>query len=428
MNTTDQKIFPLNGQDRFNYLASFKSFNAQIHAILTFQEHLDIELLKKAVRLSIEAEPILSCGVVEEDLVPFWRSFDNLDTIEWFTFVESNEVEYKTQEFLQKPLGLEGQQQLYVQLIRSVDEDVLGVKMNHASADGGGVKEYLILLAGIYTRLCQEPLYQPQINYDARRDQKNYFDTLGISEPITLFNPDQSPELPTWTFPYQNLDIGSMFVSKRRINGENYRRLLEYSKEQSVTVNTIILTSLYRSLFKLIRPPFEEEMEINVTKDLRRECTCKQTICNLSSKLSMRIPRLQEETYVSTLKRVDFEMKRMKERDSGLDTALFFEVLGVIEYAQAIEILDGLKQQAIESGKCTPFLSNMGVIQPLNFNFVQAKDAYMLTPYMYAPEFMLGVSTYKETLTLAVSYSEISTRKEDVETFLQQMYEELTEL
>lgn len=428
MKETSQITFPFNGQDRFNYLARYGTSNTQIQAAILFEEPLNVQILEKAVRLSIDAEPILSCGLVEEEAVPFWSRFENLDDIKWFEYVTSIDLETSLLKFYQQPIGLNGQQQLFVQLICHKDKHIVAIKMNHASTDGGGLKIYISLLAQIYTSLCEDINYTPPFNSEVRRDQKGYFESLGITEPLALFNPEATAYLPTWAFPHDNFKEGEMVISNKQIKGEDYQRLILNRKAQGVTINTLLLTAYYRALFRLINPSCKEDMEVYVTKDLRSDCKEIQTICNLSSMLPIRITRLIDENFLSTMERVDEAIKKLKEEDKGLTTALTFEALGFIEFKQAKDALSGARIKAIESGKCTPLLSNIGIIKPIVFAGNEAINAYIVTPYMHAPGFMLGVSTYKDVLTLVVSYSEASTKQDVIEQFLNQMCDELASI
>lgn len=75
-----------------------------------------------------------------------------------------------------------------------------------------------------------------------------------------------------------------------------------------------------------------------------------------------------------------------------------------------------------------PLLSNMGVINPLQFGRIAATDAYIVTPTFSAPGFMLAVSTYNRTLSLEASYYEPCHKKEEVEAFMDLMERELKSL
>lgn len=112
------KIFLANGQDWANYIGHFWNVNMQIQIILEFEDMLDINCMKQAVRLSVDAEPILGCKFVEKEHLPFWERFENIDAINWFILEESHDKDQALKNTLAQPFDSE-EQQLQVKIIRS---------------------------------------------------------------------------------------------------------------------------------------------------------------------------------------------------------------------------------------------------------------------------------------------------------------------
>src|SRR4051812_19530394 len=70
--------FPANGHDICNYIARYGMANHQIQAIMRLDGRLDFEKLSKAVRLSIDAEPVFGCRFVEGN-PPYWKRVSNIN-------------------------------------------------------------------------------------------------------------------------------------------------------------------------------------------------------------------------------------------------------------------------------------------------------------------------------------------------------------
>lgn len=422
-------ILPVNGHDRYNYLVKYAGSNTQLQAVVLFDRNLDEDIMKKAVRLSLDAEPVLGCRFIEDEKRPYWQRFEEPDEIPWFEFIQGDNEQETVEHFLKCPFALAGQQ-VNVRLIRAEGGDTLCIKICHACSDAKGLKEYLQLLAGIYSRLEEDSGFQPVPN-KGRRDQKHYFDALGIEEPLALFDP-QAPFMPsTWAFPYHSYEIKEMRISMRRIRDEVYDRIKTFGKTHEVTVNTIITTAFFRSMFELIKPPVGEEMGICVTLDLRKAFigNPNQAICNLSVAMYPRIYRIEDEPFLETLKRVSGSIEELKSNRAGLPDALALEALwNNVDFSQALGQMQALVQWLNETGKSYPFLSNMGIIEPLKFGQTVAADAYLVAPTACAPGFMLAVSTYHRTLTLEVSYYEPAHRREDITAFIDLMEKELRSL
>lgn len=420
---------PVNGHDLYNYLVKYAGSNTQLQAVVSFDQNLDVDILKKAVRLSLDAEPVLGCRFIEDEKQPYWQRFEKPDEIQWFEFVQNDNKQEAVEQFLKGPFIHDGQQ-VNVQLIRAEGGDTLCIKINHSCSDATGLKEYLQLLAGIYSGLKEDSSFQPLPNIQGRRDQKHYFDALGIEEPLALFDPQAQFVPSTWAFPHHGREFKEMRIAMRRIRDGVYERIKAFGNTHEVTINTIILTAFFKSMFELVKPPVGEEMGICVTVDLRKAFigSPDQAICNLSVAMYPRIHRIEEELFLETLKRVSGSIEELKGPRAGLLDAVGLEVWNNIDYSQAVGQMQALVQWLVETGKSYPFLSNMGIIKPLEFGQTVANDAYIVNPTAYAPGFMLGVSTYNKTLTLEVSYYEPSHRTEEVEAFLDLMEKELCSL
>ncbi|MEA4926901.1 MAG: condensation domain-containing protein [Syntrophomonadaceae bacterium] len=420
---------PVNGHDRFEYFLKYLSSNIQIQAVITFNQYLDADILKTAVRLSLDAEPVLGCRFVEDEKKPCWQRFESPDEIQWFEFIHNDNKEEAVEQFLRSPFT-HADQQVNVQLIRTQYEDVLCIKISHACSDAAGLKQYLQLLATIYSKLQENSGFQPRPNIQARRDQKNYFDALGIQEPLALFDPQAQKPPPTWAFPYHGSERKGTHITICRFADEALERIQTFGKTHKVTINTIILTVFYRCMFELIKPEVGEDMEICISIDLRRALTGSpaQAICNLSVGLYPRIPRVEDESFIETLKRVSGAIEELKSTRAELSDAVTMEVFGHIDYSKAVGVLQWFWQQALETGNSSPLLSNMGVINALQFGQIAANDAYLVAPITNAPGFVMGVSTYHRTLTLEVSLYEPSHRKEEVEALMEMMKKELNSL
>ncbi|MEN6349364.1 MAG: condensation domain-containing protein [Syntrophomonas sp.] len=420
---------PATGHDRYEYILKYEWSNIQIQAVVSFAQYLDATVLKRAVRLSLDAEPVLGCRFIEDEKAPYWQRFADIDKMSWFELDQNVSKVEAVEQFLKQPFACEGQS-LNVRLIRSEDGDTLCVKICHACSDVAGLKEYLELLALIYSRLQEDPAYKPAPHAEGRRDQKHYFEALGIDEPIALFDPQAHFVPPTWAFPHHGREVQHMQIAMRRIFDEAFGRIVRYGKTHNVTINDIILTAFFRSMFELLEPPIEKDMAVCVTIDLRQafEGSPDQAICNLSVGMYPQVSRLADESFAGTLKRVSTSMEGLKTAQAALYDAVGLEVWGYTDFSEVRTQLHSLIQWLVQMGKSHPLLSNMGIINPLIFGKLLARDAYLVTPVIYAPGFMLGVSTYNRALTLEVSYCEPAHRREDVEAFMDLMEKELSSL
>lgn len=75
---------PATSQDCFNYSVRYVRFtNSTIQAVIHFMGKLDTVRLARAVKLSVDAEPVLGCKFIEREDKPFWQRLTGQDSISW---------------------------------------------------------------------------------------------------------------------------------------------------------------------------------------------------------------------------------------------------------------------------------------------------------------------------------------------------------
>ena len=198
-------VLPANGHDICNYVARYRIANFQIQTILKFDGILDFEKLSRAVRLSVDAEPVFGCRFVESD-PPYWKRLDNLDKVKFCFFEETDNPEEAIKRFLESPLDMDNEPNVKVKLIRSGQYDTLCIKINHACCDGAGAKEYIQLLSDIYSCIDEEnAAFVPKPRIGGRKDQDKLFSTLGINNPEAGWNPFIEAPKTMWTLPLKQV-------------------------------------------------------------------------------------------------------------------------------------------------------------------------------------------------------------------------------
>ncbi|MEW6181753.1 MAG: condensation domain-containing protein [Bacillota bacterium] len=416
-----------NLQDRLNNAVRNRLSNQQSQAVLELRGRINERRLAKAVRLLLDAEPILGCRFIEEKHRPYWQRFDDLEDREWFSMEKTPDRRKAVYGFLTMPL--DGEQQVKVKLIRSAPNDTLCVKISHACCDGGGLKAYQHMLADIYTRLSRDGSYALERRAGGRTDQNHILCKVGMANIINNWRSGQNALQPTWSFPSGAGESGGPRVSVRRLSGPRLKALSTYAKERGATLNDLFLTAFYRTLFEMAGSRPGTPREILVTVDLRRYLGDgdENAVNNLTGAVSARIAPVPGESFVETLSRVAAATAEMKSKLPGIQMAFFLGFLSLLNYTQTLGFVRGLKKRLVQTGKCSPILSNVGFISrsTIWFGKTPVVDAYQVSPAIYPPGFMLGVCTYNNRLTFTVSYCEPGTPREKVERFLDTLLKEL---
>jgi len=439
-NDTDDglDVFPSNGHDIYNYFARFGIANFQIQAIMELEGKIDFEELKKAVRLSVDAEPVFGCRLVEKD-PPYWKRLPNLDEVEFCSMEETDNIEEAVEAFLESPLDMDTDPMVKIRLIRCGDYDTLCLKINHSCCDGTGTKEYLKLLSDIYTCIDNDGVFEYKSGDRGRNDQDRLFDALGIQDPETAWDPMLEVPKTMWKFPWKHGSPENIRVVMHELPAELWAGITAYSKARGATINDMLLTALYRTMFEISQPVYDIPMDISITVDLRRYLPDQKTsaIRNFSGGCDTKLSRIANETFEGTLSRVTAMMNNIKSGRPGLQSAIGLEriekmSLGDIRaYFQAAASCPDIAMQnhVFCSDLGSPVLSNLGFISKdlLYFGKQAVTNAFIVPPVVCAPGFLLVAGTYNGIIILTASYYEELLGKEDAEGFLARLGEELVE-
>ncbi len=414
------KIFKVTAQDAFNYIAGKVLADQQLCMVLKLNGRVDESSFFNALRLTLDQEPALGSRFVENDGNPYWEHRDDLENIRICSVVETSFPEQEVQEFINEAMNANVDPLVKSKIFRDKDSDTVCIKVNHSACDAGGLKEYVSLLSDIYSSLCVDPKYQVRPNLCGRRDQSQIFESIKDLDSIPL---KETPR-PTWKLPLN--DGSSPLHSIRHIPKEQFEAIKKYALGKKVTINDLLLTALYRTLFEINNTKYDVPMMIQVSVDLRRYCPDNkaEAICNLSGALYLGVERKQGETFEGTLERIVIIMRKLKEEYPGVESAKGLEYLYRQGYPVMEKWITELGTRSREHNVTYPLLSNFGVLNEYSFGGLHTVKGYITSPIMYSPGFMLGVSTCKEEMTLCIGYCGQENSKQ-VERFLDSYIEEL---
>ena len=428
-------IMPAYAHDFGNYVARYGMGNFQIQVIMKLDSRIDFDKLSRAVRLSVDAEPVLGCRFVEHD-PPYWKRLEDIDKKEFCSMEETTNVEDAVQRFLESRLDMDHDPMVKVKLIRSQEYDTIGIKLNHTCTDGSGTKEYIHLLAHIYSCIdCANGEYVPEPSVRSREDHERLLKALGIENPVLDNSVVESPRT-VWPFPWKsggNKNV-TPFVICRLPTGQ-LDILSRYAKERGATINDLILAAIYRAMFHLSRAPYGIPMDIGLTIDLRRYLPDNKAhaIRNLSGGIILRLPRTPGESFEGTLSRVVDLMNRKKSANpgyacaSGAERAEIFSFPQFGAFSRFISKISEILMK--KSCYCSPGLSNVGLISKsfIKFGEHEVTDAYIIPPVIRAPGLMIVASSYNGILTFAIGYYKDSIDRKVLEKLLNKVKSELME-
>ena len=212
-----------------------------------------------------------------------------------------------------------------------------------------------------------------------------------------------------------------------------------YAKARNATINDLILTAIYRAMFKLSKPPYGVPMDIPVTLDLRKYLPNHkaQAIRNFSSGMVIRMDRRPHESFEDTLQRIMVMTKDIKDKHPNVDNIRMADVIEKMNFplicsyfrtmSQVIDYVSHNPFLVLQKG--SPVLSNFGFVSksPIKFGKNTVTDAYIVPPVVRSPGILLVASTYNGIISLGVGYYKPSARRSDMQGLLDKIRDELVE-
>lgn len=430
-------IIPASGYDIYNYIAKYGMASFQLQIIMKLDGRLDFDKLVRAVKLSLDAEPVLGCRFINSN-PPHWKRFEDIDNIKFCSFEETDNSEEAVQRFLGSPMSMDNDPMVIAKLIRSSECDTLVLKINHVCCDGSGAKEYIQLLSDIYSRIVSEDnVFVPTPSMRNRKDHVSLLKVLSEYDPMTSYTTLQQTPSTMWQFPWKNIRTGNTAFAMCRLPYGYLDILNNYAKTRGATINDLLITAFFRAMFKISKPSYDIPMDISITTDLRKYLPNHKTeaIRNFSGGVVLRIPRKVNELFEDTLSRVMTVTKDLKDRHPSLENAKKVDYSEKMNFHQICAYFKTLSQfidlasqnPFIVLNRCSPVLSNIGFISKslIKFGENTVTDVYSLPPAIRAPGILILVGTYNGVITLTVGYYKPSVQKSDMEGLLNKIKDEL---
>lgn len=426
------------GHDICSYTARNNMANFQYQAVIYLSGRLDMDKLKKAVEFSIEEQPVLACRLVEAD-EPYWKRTNSIKDISFCTIEECNNPDETLAKFLQNTLDIKNDINIGVKIIRTQEAaDILAIKANPSCFDGPGVKEYIKRLAAIYTCIDKgDDSFIPNPQLIERKEEYRLVKELETACPQLNWNPQLDTPKRSWPFPWRQNGKNVADYALCKLSKRSFEKISRYGDSKGATVNDLVLTAYYRTLFKITRAAQGIPMDISNTVDLRNYLSenNSQKFRNFSGGFVTRIPRKLNETFDGTLSRVAEITKILKKNPTdSLDTMdkaarnqssfTYFN-----DYFECVSRADRIRDKNVKNTEvgCFPALYDLGNISGdmIAFGRDFVADACIVPPVTGVPGLSILTSSYNGILTMTAGYCHGFISRKDMNEFLIRIKNEL---
>jgi NRPS condensation-like uncharacterized protein len=385
-----------------------------VHCVLSLSGRLDEGRLLRAVRLTLDAEPILGCRFVERWFRPYWCRYEDLDGLKTFEMRASSDSQADMRHFFEAQPDLP----LRVLLLRS-DSDTLCLKLDHHVGDGTALREYVYLLADIYNRLEDDPGYEPLPNQSGSRSLLPVASRFSprdkwriLSHSVKAYR--RLRGLGHWEFPLPGDGRRKFDYVTWRLDGDRVRAILEYGIRHRASVSQVLLAAFYTALREELPCSIERALPASMAIDLRRFLpeTGAPGLSNLVGVSVIGVDPELEKSLEAVVEQIQTQMKSER-KYLGLAVSSFtLEAMPVIRHLAALypygrsKRLRQKRQSALLSEdhvRGWMMLTNVGELDEarLEFGGAELTDAFVTGGVFRFPGLLgLGVSGFRGSLTL----------------------------
>jgi NRPS condensation-like uncharacterized protein len=407
-------------------------YRLELGGVVSFDGKLDEARLRRAVRLLLDAEPVLGCRFVSDAVPPVFERLHNLDAMQLLDVCDSEDPVSDAAAFIAEPFDPERDPQVRALLVRGSASDMLALRVGHLAADGGAVKEMLYLLGEIYRTLAAQPDFIPEPNIDGVRAP---IAKAGLIERLgSLSGSDQKtpPSDSEWYVPTLGGRGPASYVSTT-VEPETFRSALNLAKAEGATANDVILTALYRTLYRLSGVTPGSKTPLMFTCELRKHLPAgtKTAVANISSATWITVPPAGPEGFNSTLGRVVEATQAWKRSGAGKSNAMGIPIIHKMTRKKGLASIRKMMapKEDMDPTRGAIVLTNIGVIDTDRLDFgaeTPVADSWLLAPVSPVGA-GLAASTYRDRLHLTAGVEFASMSESVVSGVLEETANEIVE-
>ena len=405
--------------DKMHYL--FRDFNDRmVHVELSYDFVPDIDALKTVIICAFEKIPVLHSKFVDTKFSTYWQVMP-YDIDEVFAVSYPDDIQAAADEFLTGYIPPESHIQMKVALFIKDGKSKLCLIENHMCMDGGDLKYFLQSFCDNYNKYVSEGI--SPISY--RTGSRSYDDVYsGFSQTEAgvaqrLFKNINARDDHKFPLTPDNIRDTS-FIARKKFSEETLMKLKSKGKELGATINELLLSCYFYSIYELASYPISDKMMISNAIDLRRhmDSVADKGFTNHTSWMQCAVPERGRDIF-ETVKYVVLSSNKFKN-----DKFMGLYGLPLLNFGYNI-LPHAASEEIIKIGYSNPLMamSNIGVLKGEHFAIdgKEPADAFMSGAVKYKPFVLLTVTTYKNVITLSMCVRGNDEDKKTVDKFFSLM-------
>lgn len=389
--------------DKVQYL--FRNYyDGTMHSVFYYEDTLDIEALKQVYLSLLDKIPIFRSTFKANPIKAYWKVNENITADEFFTFIESDNLEAEIDKFIVQQINYKSRVQFKVCVIRSGGRDTLCVIVNHMCADGGDLKAFNIKVAESYSLLKGQNITNFKVksgtrSYDQVYSTMSEEDKTAASKLMSNVSAVKNKVV----FPFSKADNDTCRIIRYKISVGEFNAVKAKGKTLGATLNDILLAAFVRVIYDMCGIG-GGDLTVPCMCDLRRHIKGGETygFTNLTGFMPCEIIGGAGADIFETVEKIKKALEYSK-----TDKYIGLYSLPLLRLAYRVFPL-GIANTAIKIGYQNPLIgmSNIGIIDAnaYTMNGVKLKDAWYTGAIKYKPYFQLALTTFKGEITFSAAF------------------------
>jgi len=420
MNSPIAPRIPASAMDQFNY--ALRELGEQsMHFVIAFDGQIDEMQLKHACAATLAVVPVLGCRFVEAD-APYWERITSFNADDLVRIHPSADRDLDLQKVLIAPIDPATSPPVRLDIIRSESRDTLCITVHHAAMDAHGLIVYAQLLASCY----RDPgAWRNYLSPCPDRSLAGILSRFSLQERVPVITPP-TPMYPGWAFPSGPGDGKNRAFAIRTLSQKRLHAIKNAARFNGATVNDLLLAGFFSALCDYIHPQPGLFLPIILSIDLRRYLNREKpapdtmdtqasgaatslpldAITNQSVAFNVLMPT-GTRSFDDQIREATAAMRVHKANNPGLASAIDIESFGYANFTGICERVRMMKEASAGTGANTPFLGNIGILPEASTDFsptLPVIGAFIAGIVIDPPGVALGVTTFRDQLTLSIGY------------------------
>jgi NRPS condensation-like uncharacterized protein len=413
--------------DIWHYMCTkYGDYEPVLRGRLDFAGHLDEQILKQAVTLSLDSVRELTCRYEDAEPKTRWVTTSyTVDDLVRVIEVDGDPTSEILRVFADTIDPLVGPQ-TKITLVRTPTSDTYCQLMNHQICDMGGYKQYLSLVADLYTGLRQNqppPKLRP-----GNRGTNLLVKTITWPDRIRLYRHPGIMLRSTQRSAETGLDFPggpvSPYLLRRVLAADQFGAVKRFCHAHDATVNDLMMTLFARAWAQATG---QDQVQLPSTMDLRKYLPqpSQLGVTNLSQVCLCTVSIQPDDPLETTLAQMSEQMRAYKHTDTVKRSTMMWSLLcQLLPNHRLYEMFpDFLTINYLAYTNC-------GVFDPrtLNFDGLPLTDAFGTGALKPRPFLGLDVSTFNDQCSLLIGIHGTDWDRQFADALLDEIFDAATAL